>query len=181
MLLRLFSLTFYSTVKHWDCIMELRTAHCIPLELLVCTFSFHTQLLPLSTVFPGVGYACSVQRYFQRNWISACQITSLITCTPDLNTELFHCFSLCETVCRVCILYPIVETYLYCQHLSTERHRRRSIISFVCEYCITATTVLISHELIHLYYMLNIRLLTLLFVFVETVCVRLVQWTLSLA
>jgi len=124
MLLRLFSLTFYSTVKHWDCIMKLRTAHCIPLELLVCTLSLHTQLLPLSTVFPGVGYAYSVQRYSQRNWISACLITSLITCTLDLNTELFHCFSLCETVCRVCILYPIVETHLYCQHLSTERHRK---------------------------------------------------------
>ena len=47
--------------------MGLRTAHCIPLELLVCTVSFHTQLLPLSTVFPGVGYAYSVQRYSQRN------------------------------------------------------------------------------------------------------------------
>ena len=23
-----------------------------------------------------------------------------------LNTELFHCFSLCETVCRVCIIVP---------------------------------------------------------------------------
>ena len=54
-------------------------------------------------------------------------------------------------------------------------------MSFVCEYCNAATIVLILHELIHLYYMLNIRLLTLLFVFVETVCIRLVQWTFSLA
>jgi len=67
MLLRLFSLTFYSTVKHGDCIMELRIAHCIPLELLVCTLSLHTQLSPFSTVFPGVGYAYSVQRFLQHN------------------------------------------------------------------------------------------------------------------